>query len=517
MLVGVVGAAPLSMPTPPDPVWGWTLAWVGAWPIAIGLTIAAIACIGSPALRPSRRDWLVVAGVLAGALALRLGLGVWAPLHINGQGALWIGAAAGRPSMLVGYGPGYAELFASLTSGFPRAPDVAIFTANAVLSACVPVIAFMLGRVAGLPRDRAGFAATILIVDPIAVRFSATESYFVPIIALTAAATTAIAASVRTEAPWRRVALLAAAAAFAVQTARIHPVAWIPVALCPLGALLPAASLGRRVASVVVATLVVAIAVASTSAGWIATLGGHATRYGDTVLQQAGRAWVLVLIASAFVLARSRHWPLVVVATVALLADAVLRPVYGQSAVWQGCFDRLFLVTPVVAIAATIPSGLFGTNLRRMFTGGVVTAALIAGWPLREATAEQLEYRWLAAEFARLDPGCRVASLSRTGQRVHYVPWYALATDTVGPTPTRWISIRDPAALIAATAGGRCVIWAHTSLCESAEARPLCTAIEHAVVLEELASVRLPAIPSADPYPYDVDPVRVSLQRAWPR
>lgn len=204
MLVGVIGVAPVSLPTPPDPAWGWTIAWVGAWPVAIAIVIAAVACVHCRELRPSRRDWLVIAGGFAIAIALRLVLGVWAPLHINGQGPLWIGAAAGRPSMLVGYGPGYAELFAPALAMFPRAPDVAIFTANAVLSACVPVTAFGLARLAGLSIDRAGFAAAILVVDPIAVRFSATESYFVPIVLLTAAATTAIAASVRASVSLRR-------------------------------------------------------------------------------------------------------------------------------------------------------------------------------------------------------------------------------------------------------------------------------------------------------------------------
>jgi hypothetical protein len=511
----VIAAPPISIPTPPDPAWGWTIAWVGAWPLAIGLVIAAIACARE--LRPSRRDWLVIAGVLAAALALRLVLGVWAPLHINGQGPLWIGAAAGRPSMLVGYGPGYAELFAPIVAMFPRAPDLAIFTANAVLSACVPVTAFALGRLAGLPLDRAGFAAAILVVDPIAVRFAATESYFVPIMALVAATTTVIAASVRTRTPWRRGALLVAAAAFAIQTARIHPVAWIPLVLCPLGALLPPAPPARRLAGVAIAALVIAIAFATTSAGWIATLGGHATRYGDTISHEIGRAWVLLLIAIVFVVVRSRHWPLVVVATAALVADAILRPVYGQSDVWQASFDRLFLVVPVVAIAATIPSGLFGARARLVLTAAVAIAALLRGWPLRAPTTEQLEYRWLRDELARLDPACRVASLTRAGQRVHYLPWYVMDAETSGPTPTRWISVRDAAGLVAATRGGRCLVWAHTSLCESVDGRPTCTAIEHAAGLTELASTELPAAPSADPYPYDVDAVHVSLHRVQAR
>ena len=104
MLVGVIGVAPVSLPAPPDPAWGWTIAWTGAWPVAIAIVIAAVACVRCRELRPSRRDWLVIAGGFAIAIVLRLVLGVWAPLHINGQGALWIGAAAGRPSMLVGYG-----------------------------------------------------------------------------------------------------------------------------------------------------------------------------------------------------------------------------------------------------------------------------------------------------------------------------------------------------------------------------------------------------------------------------
>lgn len=513
-------AAPLrSLPTPPDPAWGWTVPWVAAWPLAIAITIAVVACVRSDRLRVARPDAIAIVGLFIGAAALRLWLGVWAPLHINGQGPLWIGAATGRASMLVGYGPGYPELYAAIVAMLPDAPDVAIFASNAVASACVPVLVFVLGRIAGLARDRAGLAALIFAVDPIAVRMSASESYFVPIVVLTLATSVGVAAAVREQAVWRRCAWVIAAAAFAVQAARIHPVGWIPLALCPLAAMLPPGISWRRLGWVAITGAAIGVAVAATSAGWIALLSAHATRYGEGMGHHGGRMWVLVPIVLAFVLARSTRWPLVVVATVALVADVLLRPVYGQSEVWQASFDRLLLAMPVLAVAATIPAALFGPRAQLVLAGGVVVVAVVRGFAIPTPTTEQVEYRWLRDQLAQLDAQCRVTSISRSGQRVHYLPWFAMDTDppSAAPTPTRWIAVRDPGALAYAARHGDCVVWVHSSLCESEEARPLCTAIEQAVVLEELGSLQIAAIPSADPYPYDVDPVRISLHRVTAR
>ncbi len=449
--------------------------------------------------------------MFVGALALRLALGVWAPIHINGQGPLWIGAAAVRPDMLVGYGPGYPEVFAALTA-LPGAPDLAIFATNATAAALVPVLAFVLARIAGLERTRALFAAIVLAIDPIAVRLSASESYFVPIIVLTLGSSTAIAASVR--APSRIGALvgLFVGVLLATQAVRIHPVAWIPVAMVPLAALFPRVSTKRRLAGLLAAAALLAVALALTRGAWLDAVSTDASRYLQGTSHRVARPLVMIAIGIAAVIARVREWPLVLVAALSLALDAVLRPIYGQSEAWQASFDRLFLVVPVLAAVAILPSAAVAGRARLVLPAAAIAFAIVLGWPLRTRTTEQVEYRWLRDELARLDPACRVASTTRAGQRVHYVPWYAMPTSTAGPA--RWLAVHAPAALVEAARGGRCVVWLHASICENADGRPLCDAIEAAVTLDEIASVEIDAVPSAVPYPYDVPVVRVSLSRA---
>ena len=485
---------------------------------AVGLVIAAFAFSRTRELRPHRTDRVVIAALLALALALRLWLGLWAPLHINGQGPLWIGAAAVRPAMLAAYGPGYPEVFSAITALARGSPDVAIFTANAVGSSAIPVLAFALARIAGLERDRALFGAAVLAIDPIAVRFSASESYFVSIAVLTLASSTAIAAAVRVRSRLLAGAWIFAAALFAMQAARIHPVAWVPVGLCPLAALLggPGVPLSRRLAWLVVALVVLTITISVTSAASLAGAADDATRYAQGISHRIGRPIVIVLIGLAFAIMRARHWPLVLVGALSLAIDLVLRPIYGQSDVWQACFDRLFLAMPILAAAAAIPLRWFHGRLRLVWAAAVLVLAARIAWSVPPPTTEQIEYRWLRDQLARLDGECRVASVSRAGRRVLYLPWYVMAPQPER-TPARWFSVASPVALAEAARHGRCLRWVHTSLCDSEDGRPLCGAIESAVTLTEIASLEIDAVPSARDYAYDAPIVRVGMYEVTPR
>lgn len=499
-----------------DAAIGWTIAWTGGWPIAIGLVLATVACARARALHPDRADRRALLGIFALALALRLLLGLWAPLHINGQGPLWIGAAAVRPAMLVGYGPGYPEVFAVVVALGRASPDVAIFLANAIASAGVPVLAFALGRIAGLARDRSRFAAALLLVDPIAVRFAATESYFVPIIVLVLAATVAVAAAVRIDASRRTsaVLLLAAAAMFVVQAARIHPAAWVPLAACPLAALLPqhAVSMRRRVVWLALASVTFALALATTSAGWLVASSTDALRYAEGVSGDLVTPVVLALVGIAFVAVRARHGVLVLLGCVALACDSVLRVVYGQSEAWQASFDRLYSTMPALAVAAVIPAALLVGRARIVVALALLVVTAQLAWPLRTPTTDQREYRWLRDELAALPGECRVASVPRADERVLYLPWYVLAQPE--RAPSRWVGVRNAAVLTGVVRASPCVVWVRASICASVEGRPLCDAIEDTLALEEIASIELPPVPSRDGMEYDVDVVRISISRA---
>src|SRR5512145_1114269 len=95
----------------------------GPWLLCAALALLGIALWRGP--RPERRElWLVVAIATCAAVA-RILWGLWGPLHVNGQGPLWIRGAL-EPDALAGYGPGYYELFGWLAQ-LGAAPDRAIF------------------------------------------------------------------------------------------------------------------------------------------------------------------------------------------------------------------------------------------------------------------------------------------------------------------------------------------------------------------------------------------------------
>ena len=411
-------------------------------------------------------------------------------------------------------------------------PDLAIFGANAVLSSLVPVLGFAFGRIAGLPPARAVIGAMLVVIDPVSVRFAATESYFVPILVLGLGASTAIAAAVRTSARSRTNAalLLVSAALLAAQASRIHPAAWATLAICPLAALCGGATTDAtrdnegcvaarvRVVWAVLAGGAIAIAVLATSAGWIAAASRDAARHGAGLSGDFGAPVVFVLLALVFAIARARHWTLVVVAGFTLALDASLRVVYGQSEAWQACFDRLFVPIPALAAAALLPEPLLATRRRRL--AGIASAVAIAvqGWQLvRTPTTEQVEYRWLRGELARFDRECRVASMRRVGKRVAYLPRYVMQPPpNPDRAPSRWFGVESRAALSSAARHGRCVVWFHGSLCESPDGRAACDSIESDVEIHEISAIEIDAVPSYEGLGYDVPRVRVALYRVEP-
>jgi dolichyl-phosphate-mannose--protein O-mannosyl transferase len=121
------------------------------------------------------------------ALGLRLGLGPWGPLHVNGHMARFIEGPLRHPAEIAAYGPGFAELFGPIAWLAPANPDWAIFAGNAVLSALMAPLAYAIARLVGLNRVAAGAAGLLLAIDPVAIRGGATESYF-PIIMFLATA-----------------------------------------------------------------------------------------------------------------------------------------------------------------------------------------------------------------------------------------------------------------------------------------------------------------------------------------
>ncbi len=478
------------------------------WVLLAGLVLAAVNLARAP--RPGRRELSAAAGVFLAAAALRTALGAWGPLHVNGQAPLWIRGAL-VPSELHYYGPGYAELFGLLARAGP-APDTAIFAANVVLSALVPVLGYAIARGARLSRPAALAGAALLALDPVAVRISATEAYFVPIAALTAAAAGLLFSAARA---WRRRDRLAAAAGwlaaglFAAAAARIHPVAYLPVALVPLVAL---AGLRRRRA---LRTLVgFAVATAAIGGTVLITSGGPVLQG----LTQPSLRPVLPMLQPLFGLAAAaivtavllRRFPGLALAGFAGGAAMLLtRDVYSQHPLWQAAYDRLFAVALALG-AASLVACLPRARMALGAGGALVPlGVLLAAGPwLTEPTTDQLEYLWVREVLRGLPSDCRPAAVTRAGDRVAELPDYVIGWPRAEPVRARSLG----AGSVLAGAPG-CTVYVRGSLCSSREGAPLCAAIEGSAGLEPIASTGLPARPSYAGFGYETDPVTVAAYR----
>lgn len=536
---GRLGTAPiveiadyLDLPAPQRGAFEALTAWVAAHEAEVGigdtppedasipgsaraptlLALAALLGIAARVVAPrapaaSRFDRRAPLALFAAALALRLAFGLWGPLHVNGQGPLWIRAALAEPALLDSYGPGYRELFSLPARLFAAAPDRAIFALNAALSALASPLAFALARACGIERRPALVSAVVIALDAVAVRGAATESYFPSLIALTLGAQLllVLAASDPARARLRSALLALAGALLAAQAARIHPVGWGPLALAPL-AVLAAGPRSRarsaRLALGASAALLVALTIAATSGAGIVARFAESTRHGRSAGGLLG-AVVPALVAAATLLALAlvrRRW--IVIAAGAHLALLLLtRHIFAKSALCQASYDSLYLALPVIGLVALVPALIARAGAA---PAAAIVALALAFFAVRETaaftprTTEQLEYPWLRDRIAALPGDCVMVNVLRAGERRLFLPDYRAH----GPRPVAVESAED---MVMARAKSRCVVYARASLCSSREGRARCEAIEAAdqTAFEEMAKASFPAAPSMDSLPYD--------------
>jgi hypothetical protein len=480
----------------------------GPWWLIAALILVTACRVGR---RARISDRLHALALFVGALTLRLALGMWGPLHVNGKGPLWIAAAATGGAQVASYGPGYPELFGPIAR-IASAPDVALFAANGVVSALVAPLAFGLARALGVSAPRAAFVAALLAVDPIAVRGATSEGYFAVIVALTLGASIA---AVCAASAWGRgetargVGWAVAAALLCAQAVRAHPVAWGPVALAPLVAIAADGSSRAPHRLVVVGAIyaIVATVVLAVDAHVALAVLTH-VRAGDlhAPAYSASRiVWLIPLVVLAAVAKAKRPW-LLLPAIASLSALLVTRPTYVQSAFWQASFDRLYVVVPLVAVVA-LASEALGRRAR------VAAVALLFAYTaacapaaLHTRTTEQLEYRWLRGELAAVPRGCRVVHVARVDKRELYLPTYAarnlVETDFV-----------DVDAASTDDMSGDCAYYVHTSLCSSREGRSVCDAVERRFSFGAADRATFPPLPSSRELPYDASAVDVWIAR----
>jgi hypothetical protein len=526
VLLAVIALAPSILPAACGLVWGALalgIALLGVpassldigapWTMLLGLALLI------PVLRHHQlpaQDRVLVLAVTLVALGLRLALGPWGPLHVNGQGPRFIDGAARNPAEIALYGPGYGEIFAPVVALAPANPDWAIFAVNAALSAAAIPMAYAIARLVGTSRAVALAAAMILAFDPISIRTGATEAYFPVIIASALAAAGLMLAAVRMLAARRRgqaIAALVAGGLLLAQAARAHPSAWGVIACIPFIALAAAGgSFTHRMLVLLAGGAISTGLLMATSAGNMLDVLNNIR--GGTLMRPLPpeSLWPLVAIAAAaaaYAIGAPRRW-LSIPAAVAAVLWLMTRHGYDQSWIWQQSYDRLYLTLPLIAAVALVPAQL----LRHPGFAAVSTLALLGAWlhfgmPIITArTTDHLEYRWLRAQIAALPPACPIVHVVAADKRVLSVPSYIPSS-----RPAVAVDLRQPHTVEAALTPTACAYYVRTSLCSSAEGRPACAALEDRLALAPVARTTLPVLPSSPLLAYDRDPIETALAR----
>lgn len=496
----------------------------GPWLPGLGMLLALLAARCAP--RPTRRDtWAIVALTFL-ALGLRWGLGLWGPLHVNGQGPLWIRGAI-EDHALIGYGPGYFELLGWLTRvantswliGLIRI-DTVVFGANVLLSSLSPALLYGTARVAGAGYVGSLSAALVLAVDPVSVRMAATEAYISALVFLWLSTTAALALVVRCEARGEHAATgmaSLAAALFAAAATRIHPMIYVPVALTPLlaFAVVQDGGMPGRLQHAVYAALAIGGVVLLTSLNTILTalavspMTSHAfLGFGPEELRVLVGALVAVLLLQwRFSLA----WLglLGIAAVAALLAT---QGSFQQHPFWKLCYQRVYLSAILLGAAWLLPRRLEATPWAMVAASLVALAlALPAKDLVRAQTTEQLEYRFLQQTLGGMPSGCAVAAVSRAGHRIWEIPSFLVPSRDRRMPAQR--ALQEPNDLKVLSDSRNCLIYIHSSLCNSSEGRELCARMEEAVPMQRIAAEVFPAVPSYVGLPYDRGQVEVVVFR----
>jgi hypothetical protein len=461
--------------------------------------------------------------VAATALTLRLALGPWGPLHVNGHGPRFVAGAARESADIAAYGPGYTEIFAPIAALAPSSPDWAIFACNALFSALLTPLALAIGRMTGVAASAAFLAALLLAVDPIAIRMGATEAYFAAIAFLcTAASATMLLALREMEAggQWRAAALLLAAGLLLAQAARIHPCAWVLMATAPFVILAgKTGSTRRRVLMFVAAAAVSGGVLLFTSASALLDVLGSirtGTVFRPGLPSLSPLIWI-ALVAATYAVFAPRRW-LALPAGVSVAAMIMTRHAFDASWIWEQSYFRLYLTLPLIAAIACVVPPL----PRQRWVALAVAPALALAWirfglPIISArTTEQLEYRWVREQLGRLPPECRVVHLAAAGKRVLMLPTY------VGQSRAAVaMDLRRPETIEAALSPAACLYYVHSSLCSTADGQPDCEAIERRLTLVPIARASFAVTRELETFSHDGDAVETMIARVervdgWP-
>ena len=189
------------------------------------------------------------------AFVVRPKIGPFVFFHQNGQGPHWVSNALSvansnelyGPSAFM-YGPGYRELFGWVTPLESPSPEIGIGIFQSFLASFTCVAGYSIARSVGAKKWFALLISLTLLLDPLALRLTNSESHFGAQIALLYMASWALSVgtvgkSFRSIPYWVSIVV---AGLFIAQAARIHPAAWVPSATIPFIVILQRGSLIRR-------------------------------------------------------------------------------------------------------------------------------------------------------------------------------------------------------------------------------------------------------------------------------
>lgn len=497
-----------SDPVPPPPIQAPVLPLAVVLLFAVGGTLAARG-------RRWHQHVLLLAVLALAALVLRLLLGIWGPIHPNGQGPMWMLGAWGMPELLQAYGPGYPALF-TWVARHSEAPDTAIFVTNAFLGALAAPVAAVLALSLGFGRGRAWLIGCLVACEPFLVALGTSESYFPSILLGLLLGAVGLVTADREDLPRSARALVGVAGCLALaQAARTHPLAWPLIAVVPAVLLAESRSWRRALLGLGASALATALVIAGTSWGAIVPVARRLIEGLETGPLAGGSLtglgpgfWAALALWGMAAWASSNQRSHVIAAALPMVAAYVTTyRVFQESQVWAGSYRSTALALAAVVLVGAMP------DVRGRWVGPLLGLLLLLsglGTAARQTT-EQMEYRWLRPHLRGLQEGARIAYVGRAGRRVMTLPEQLVPGWSCGTTSG--LRVTRPEMLVAGLGPGESRYYIRSSLCSSHVARDLCAFVEGGAVLTQVATTDFPAIATMTSLPFDTDRVPVTLYR----
>lgn len=493
-------------------------------PWLLGAALVFAFALAFVSTRSQKRLWLGIgAFVAASALTLfaRQLLLPFAFFHQNGIGPSWIDVAlnANRTSE---YGPGFAELFEHVASASGRSPELGIFWLSAILGCTVPSSAYLGARALGASRAVSAIVFAGLALDPVLVRVAHSESYFGSTIAFGFAAATALLCGCRRPEPKSATFVLAVLTSglFIAQAARVHPIAWVPLALLPLVVLLGPRLGKQRVVACVLAGLGIAVVVSvATGPALFAvvkgTLGNQWMHRASPHQPFAGQTlpFIALSLFAGWLLGGRRGWTTAAITFTSLVVGGATDLLSEPNPAVHGAFLRLQLPLLVPVAAMWVDRLARRRRVERARYAPVAFAALVlfsiaTSWSRLTTLPTDAREAQFALEWReRLEPGSLVVYVEHAGYRNVRLPLY----DQVTNASRLGISVGEPLPDLTKRSGH--VYYYRSSLCATDDAKAACQAVEASASLELVTEKELPAIASMRWSPFPVARVTVGLYR----